>query len=102
MSAGLDTCNILDILVKDETSQSCESAVFFDLSPDIIDNSCEFKYFFFMTPKAAIIDAGDTLLLFNVNRPGYLHCNEHNNVPIPIVTYEYTAINRSLLCDWQL
>ena len=55
-----------------------------------------------MTPKAAIFDAGDTLLLSNLDKPWYLHCNEHNNVPIPIPAYDYIVINRSLLSDCQL
>ena len=52
-----------------------------------------------MTPKAARSYAGETLLLSNLDKPWYLHCNEHNNVPIPIPAYDYTTINRSLLCD---
>ena len=71
-----------------------------------------------MTPKAAILDAEDNLLLSNLDKllylhycpfllsnldkPLYLHCNEHDNVPIPIPTYDYIVINRSLLCDCQL
>ena len=41
-----------------------------------------------MTTNAAKLDAEDT---FN-----------DKNVPIPIPTYEYTVINRSLLCDCQM
>ena len=59
-------------------------------------------FFFNMTPKAAILDAGDTLLLSNLDKPWYLYCNEHNNVPIPIPACDYTVINRSLLCYCQL
>ena len=55
-----------------------------------------------MTPNAAILDALDTLLLSNLDMPWYLHCNVNNNVPIPILAYNYTVINRLLLCDCQL
>ena len=55
-----------------------------------------------MTPKAAILDAGDTLLLSNLDIPWYLHCTEHNNVPVLIPTYDYTVIKRPLLCNCQL
>ena len=41
-----------------------------------------------MTPTAAILDAGDTLLLSNLDKPWYLHCNEHDSVPIPIPGYD--------------
>ena len=43
-----------------------------------------------MAPKAAILDAGDTLLLSNLDKPWYQHCNEHNNVPIPIPAFDYS------------
>ena len=46
-----------------------------------------------MTPKAAILYAGDTFLLGNLDKPWYLHCNKHNNVSIPLTAYEYTVIN---------
>ena len=49
-----------------------------------------------------MLDAGYALLLSNLNKPWYLHCNEHNNVPIPIPAYDHTVINGSLLCYCQL
>ena len=55
-----------------------------------------------MTPKAALLDAGDTFLLCHLDKSCYLLCNEHNNVPIPVSAYTYTVINRSLSCDCQL
>ena len=55
-----------------------------------------------MTSKAAILDAGDTLLLSNMDKPWYLYCSEHSNVPIPIPACVYTVINRSLLFNCQL
>ena len=48
-----------------------------------------------MTQKVSILDAGDTLVLSNLEKPWYLHCNEHNNVPI-------TIPDRLLLCVCQL
>ena len=90
-SVESDACNHIGheyfcktiLLVKHKTLQICESAVFFDLSPDITDKNCKFKIFFNITPKTAILDEGDTLLLSNLDKPSYLHCNEHNNEPIP-------------------
>ena len=74
---------------------------FFYLSPDIFNDSCEIYFVYNITPKAAILDAEDTLLSSNLDKPLYLHCNEHYNVPIPISTYDYIFINRSLQCDCQ-
>ena len=71
-------------------------------SSDIIIENCELNFLFNMTPKAPILDAGDTLLLSNLDKPHYLHCIKHNNIPISIPVYEYTAVNRSLSCDCHL
>ena len=49
-----------------------------------------------MASKAAILDAGNTLLMSDLDRPWYLHCNEHNNIPMSISASDYTVINRSL------
>ena len=50
-----------------------------------------------MTPEAAILVTGDTLLLSNLDKPWYIHGNEQNSVPIPIPAYDYTPISRSLV-----
>ena len=55
-----------------------------------------------MVQKAAIFDAGETLLLGNVSKPWYLHCKDLNCVLIPIPLYAYTVIKKSLLYDSQL
>ena len=47
-----------------------------------------------MTPKAVIDDAGETLELSNLGKPWYLHCSEHNNMPIPIPAYNSTVIKQ--------
>ena len=44
-----------------------------------------------MSSKAAILDAEDTLLLSNLDKLWYLHCNEQNNVPTPIPAYDYKS-----------
>ena len=89
-------------LVKHKTSQIYESEVFCDLSQDISSDDCEFNFFYNMTPEAAILDAGDIHLLSKLDKHLYLCCDEFNNVPIPIPAYEYSVINRLLLCDCQL
>ena len=89
-------------MVKNKASQSYESAVYFDLLPDIINDNCKFYFFNSMAPKAAILYSVDTPLLSNLDKPWYLSSNEHNSVPIPIPAYDYSVISRSLLCDCHL
>ena len=83
-------------------SENCQSVKLFYLPPDIITDDCDFNFFYNMAPKAAILDAGDTLLFSNLDKPCYLHFNKHNSIPVPIAACDYTVINRSLLCDCQL
>ena len=52
-----------------------------------------------MTPKPHILDAGDTLLLCNIDKLWYIHCDEHNNITIPLPPYDCTVIKRFLICD---
>ena len=62
----------------------------------------EFNFISNITPKVAILDAGDNLLLSNLYKPWFLYCNEHNTVPIPIPAWDYNIINRCLLFDCNL
>ena len=95
-SAELPTCKHIGneyffksiFLVKHKTPQSFGSAVIFDLSPGSINDNCEFKFFSNIPPKAAILDAEDTILLSNLDKPWYLHCNEQNDVPLSIPVYD--------------
>ena len=89
-------------LVKHKTSHSCESAIFFNLQPDIINDNCDFRFFCNIIPKAAVLDAGETLLLRKLNKVCYLQCTEHNNTPMPKSADDYTVISGSLMCDCQL
>ena len=89
-------------LIKYKIPQVCESAVLFHLSSNIINVNCEVNLFYNMTTNTVISDAGDTLLLSNLDKTWYLHCNKHNIVSIPIPANDHTAINKYLLCDCKL
>ena len=45
-----------------------------------------------MTPKVAIIDAGTTFLLGNLDKALYLHYNENNDILITIPAYDYVIL----------
>ena len=53
--------------------------IFLVKTPAIISDNCVFNFFYNMTPKAAVLDTGDSLLLNNLGKPWYLHCDEHNS-----------------------
>ena len=56
---------------------------YFYLFQDIINDNSDFNLFFNMSAQTAILDSANTLLMSKFVRQCYLHCNEHNNVPIP-------------------
>ena len=58
-------------LAKHMISQSLESAVFLELSPDIINDNSESNFFHNMTPSVAIPDTDDTLVMNNLDKPWY-------------------------------
>ena len=53
-------------IVKHKSSYSCESAIYFNLTTDIIKNNCNFDFYFNkidVTP--AVLDGGDEIFLAN-------------------------------------
>ena len=52
-------------LVKDRSKHSCESALYFNLSADIIKQNCNFQYYFNKTVIPAVLDNGNQIVLAN-------------------------------------
>ena len=53
-------------VVRHKTKHSCKSAMYFDLSADIIKESCNFQYFFNNTDvKPSVLDGGHEIILAN-------------------------------------
>ena len=79
-------------VVKHKSSYSCESAIYFNLTTDIIKNNCEFDFYFNKT------DVTPTVL---ANWPNDKHiiCNINNDIPIKIPSHPYVLVNRSVLCN---
>ena len=53
-------------VVKHKSSYSCESAIYFNLTTDIIKNNCNFKFYFNKTDiTPVVLDGGDKIVLAN-------------------------------------
>ena len=53
-------------MVKHKSKNSCESAIYFDLGPDIIKENCSFAYYFNKTDITTIVlDRGNEIILAN-------------------------------------
>ena len=53
-------------IVKHKSSYSCESAIYFNLTMDIIKNNCNFKFYFTKRDiSPTVLDGGDEIVLAN-------------------------------------
>ena len=50
-------------LIKHKTKHSCESAIFYNLTADVVYSVCQFDYFYNTTVTPSILDGGSNILL---------------------------------------
>ena len=87
-------------VVKHKSSYSCESAIYFNLTTDIIRNNCNFDFYYNkidITPT--ILDGGDEIILANWPNNKHIICNINNDMPVKIPSHPYVLVNRSILCN---
>ena len=89
--------------MKHKSSYSCESAISFNLTTDIIKNNCNFDFYFnntYVTPT--VLDRGDEIVLANWPSDKHIICNINNDIPIKIPSHSYVLVNRSILCNCRI
>ena len=87
-------------IVKHKSCYSHESAIYFNLSTDIIQNNCDFDFYFNKTNVTpAVLDGGDEIVLANWPNDKHIICNINNDIPIRIPSHPYVLVNRSVLCN---
>ena len=87
-------------IVKNKSSCSCESAIYFNLTKYIIKNNCNFNFYFNkkdITPT--VLDGGDEIVLANWPNDKHIICNVNNDIPVKIPSHPYVLVNRSVLCN---
>ena len=85
--------------VKHKSSYSCESAIYFNLTTDIIKNNCDFDFYFNNTDVTrTVLHGGDEIVLANWPNDKHIICNINNDIPIKIPSYPYVLVNTSILC----
>ena len=86
-------------MVKNKSKYSCESAVYFDLGPNIIKENCKFAYYFNksdITPT--VLDRGNKIILANWPYDKHIMCSANNDIPVKIPSHPYVLVNQSILC----
>ena len=85
-------------LVKHKTKLSCESAIFYNLTRDVILENCKFNYFYNTTVLPSIFDGGSHILLANMLNPKRLICSYDQGLAKPLPTSSYALVSRDILC----
>ena len=87
-------------VVKHKSSYSCEIAIYFNLTSDIIRNNCNFNFYYNKTDiTPAVLDGGDEIILANWPNDKHIICNINNDIPIKIPSHPYVLVNRNILCN---
>ena len=80
-------------VVKHKNKYSCESAIYFDLSADVIKENCDFQYYFSNTDvNPAVLDGGQEIVLANLPNTKHVICNDNHSIPIKIPSHSYVLL----------
>ena len=86
-------------LVKHKSKHSCESAIYYNLSKEVINEYCSFQYFYNTTVMPNVLDGGPQILLANILTPKRLICTYASDMAHPVPRHDYVLVNRSILCN---
>ena len=90
-------------IVKHKSSYSCECAIYFNLTTDIIQNNCDFGFYFNKTNVTpTVLDGGDEIVLANWPHDKHIICNINSDIPIRIPSHPYVLVYRSVLCKCRI
>ena len=79
---------------------SCESAIYVNLTTDIIKNNCNFDFYFNKTDiTPTVLDGSDEIVLVNWPNDKHIICNVNNDIPVKIPSHPYVLVYRSVLCN---
>ena len=88
------------IIVKHKSSYNCESAIYFNLTTDIIRNNCNFDFYYNKTDVTpTVLDGGNKIILANWPDDKHIICNINSDIPIKILSHPDVLVNRSILCN---
>ena len=86
-------------LVKHKSKHSCESTIYYNLTREVINDYCTFKYFYNTTVMPSVLDGGHQILLANMLTPKRLICTYASDMAHPVPSHDYVLVSRSMLCN---
>ena len=88
-------------LLKKHTEHTCMSAIYYDQSSEIKVDKCKTIVTFDTLLESKILDAGDILILSNLQKPWIIVCKDVNRT-FDLEYSTYCILNRSELCECSL
>ena len=87
-------------VVKHKSSYSCKSAIYFNLTTDIIRDTCNFDFYYNKTDiTPTVLDVGNEIILANWPNDKHIICNINNDIPVKIPSHPYVLVDRGILCN---
>ena len=72
---------------------SCESTIYFDLSPTCIMKNCTFYYYI----KPSMLDVGNEIILANWPNEKHIEGNKNSDIPVKMPSSPYVPFDSSVL-----
>ena len=86
-------------VVRHKMIHTCKSAIYFDLSTEVIKQNCDFLFYYNKTDiTPAVLDGSNEIILANWPADKHIICSINNDIPIEIPSHPYILVNRSILC----
>ena len=88
-------------VLRQRTQHTCESAIYYKMDAKTITNHCQAKFAANVEFTPKVLDAGETMVLFNLPRPWILLCGQEKQ-PTEIEFATYKVIDRKEFCECSL
>ncbi len=108
--SDLDKCFVLEnkylctnsFLVQQSADHTYESAIYFNMSPKIVKESCTFETFMDFRPPPEVLEIETKVLLANVEIPWRFNCDQDKHVPQDLVGGRYAMMSKEHLCHCEV
>ena len=88
-------------VLRYQSEHTCESAIYYRTDPKTIIKHCRAMFASRQNFPPKVLDAGETMVLFNLPRPWILVCGKHKR-PREIKIAAYKILNQTELCECSL
>ena len=88
-------------VLRQRTQHTCESAIYYKMDAKTITTHCQAKFAANVEFTPKVLDAGETMVLFNLPRPWILLCGQEKQ-PTEIEYATYKVVDRKEFCECSL